>query len=127
MTRKRVLSEEAPPPSGGYSQGIVAGGFLYLAGQGPYDASGERAGTTIAEQVRQVLENLDAVARAAGGSLRNAVRVGMYLSDLAHFEEMDAEYRAFFSDPMPARTTIQSDLVGFDVEGDAVVWLGESA
>jgi 2-iminobutanoate/2-iminopropanoate deaminase len=125
MTRKPVLSEEAPPPSGGYSQGIVAGGFLYLAGQGPYDASGERAGTTIAEQVRQVLENLDAVARAAGGSLRNAVRVGMYLSDLAHFEEMDAEYRRFFPEPMPARTTIQSDLIGFDVEGDAVVWLGE--
>ena len=51
--------------------------------------------------------------------------VGMYLSDLAHFDEMDAEYRRFFSDPMPARTTIQSDLIGFDVEGDAVVFLGE--
>jgi 2-iminobutanoate/2-iminopropanoate deaminase len=125
MTRKPVLSEEAPPPSGGYSQGIVAGGFLYLAGQGPFDAAGVRVGATIAEQVRQVLENLDAVARAAGGSLRNAVRVGMYLSDLAHFEEMDAEYRRFFPEPMPARTTIQSDLIGFDVEGDAVVWLGE--
>jgi reactive intermediate/imine deaminase len=125
MTRKPVLSEEAPAPSGGYSQGIVAGGFLYLAGQGPFDASGERVGSTVAEQVRQVLENLDAVARAAGGSLQNAVRCGMYLSDLAHFDEMDAEYRRFFSEPMPARTTIQSDLVGFDVEGDAVVWLGD--
>jgi reactive intermediate/imine deaminase len=120
-----VLSGEAPPPSGGYSQGIRAGGFLYLSGQGPYDSSGERAGTTVAEQVRQVLSNLDAVARAAGGSLQNAVRVGMYLSDLAHFDEMDAEYRSFFSDPMPARTTIRSDLIGFDVEGDAVVFLGE--
>jgi 2-iminobutanoate/2-iminopropanoate deaminase len=125
MTRKPVLSQEAPQPSGGYSQGIVAGGFLYLAGQGPYDAAGERVGETIAEQVRQVLENLDAVARAAGGSLRNAVRVGMYISDMAHFDEMDAEYRRFFLDPMPARTTIQSDLVGFDVEGDAVVYLGD--
>ena len=72
-----------------------------------------------------MLGNLDAVARAAGGSLQNAVRVGMYISDMAHFDEMDAEYRRFFSDPMPARTTIQSDLVGFDVEGDAVVWLGD--
>jgi reactive intermediate/imine deaminase len=125
MTRSPVLSRDAPQPSGGYSQGIVAGGFLYLAGQGPFDASGNRAGTTIAEQVRQVLENLDAVARAAGGSLQNAVRCGMYISDMAHFGEMDAEYRRFFSDPMPARTTIQSDLVGFDVEGDAVVWLGD--
>ena len=125
MTRKPVLSQEAPQPSGGYSQGIVAGGFLYLAGQGPFDASGARVGDTVAEQVRQVLENLDAVARAAGGSLRNAVRCGMYISDMKHFDEMDAEYRRFFSEPMPARTTIQSDLVGMDVEGDAVVWLGD--
>jgi len=125
MDRKPVLSQEAPQPSGGYSQAIAAGGVLYLSGQGPYDASGNRVGTTIAEQVRQVLENLDAVARAAGGSLQNAVRCGMYISDMAHFEEMDAEYRRFFADPMPARTTVQSDLVGFDVEGDAVVWLGD--
>jgi reactive intermediate/imine deaminase len=125
VTRKPVLSQEAPQPSGGYSQGIVAGGFLYLAGQGPFDASGKRVGESVAEQVRQVLENLDAVARAAGGSLQNAVRCGMYLSDLAHFDEMDAEYRRFFNEPMPARTTIQSDLIAFDVEGDAVVWLGE--
>ena len=125
MTRKPVLSEEAPQPSGGYSQGIVAGGFLYLSGQGPFDADGNRVGESVAEQVRQVLENLDAVARAAGGSLRNAVRCGMYISDMKHFDEMDAEYRRFFNEPMPARTTIQSDLVGFDVEGDAVVWLGD--
>ena len=124
MARASVRSSEAPPPSGGYSQGIVAGGFLFLAGQGPFDASGARVGTTVAEQVRQVLSNLDAVARAAGGSLVDAVRVGMYISDMAQFDEMDAEYRRFFADPMPARTTIQSDLVGFDVEGDAVVWLG---
>jgi 2-iminobutanoate/2-iminopropanoate deaminase len=125
VTRKPVVSQEAPQPSGGYSQGIVARGFLYLAGQGPFDATGNRTGESIAAQVRQVLENLDAVARAAGGSLRNAVRVGMYISDMAHFEEMDAEYRRFFSEPMPARTTIQSDLVGFDVEGDAVVSLDD--
>lgn len=124
MPRTPVRSHEAPPPSGGYSQGIATGDYLFLAGQGPYDDSGSRVGSTVAEQVRRVLENLDAVARAAGGSLQNAVRVGMYISDMAHFDEMDAEYRRFFSDPMPARTTIQSDLVGFDVEGDAVVWLG---
>ena len=74
--------------------------------------------------MRQVLGNLDAVARAAGGSLKDAVRVGMFISDMNHFDEMDAEYRTFFDDPMPARTTIQSDLIGFDVEGDAIVWLG---
>ena len=55
--------------------------------------------TTIAEQVRQVLENLDAVARAAGGSLQNAVRVGMYISDMAHFDEMDARVPALLLRP----------------------------
>jgi reactive intermediate/imine deaminase len=124
MPRTPVLAEAAPSPSGGYSQAIRAGEFLFLSGQGPYDAAGERVGASVAEQVRQVLQNLDAVARAAGGSLNDAVRVGMYISDLRHFDEMDAEYRTFFDDPMPARTTIQSDLVDFDVEGDAVVWLG---
>jgi 2-iminobutanoate/2-iminopropanoate deaminase len=124
MTRTPILSAEAPAPSGGYSQAIRAGDFLFLAGQGPFDAAGTHAGPGIAEQVRQVLENLDAVARAAGGSLQDAVRVGMYITDMKHFAEMDAEYRGFFADPKPARTTIQSNLVGFDVEGDAVVWLG---
>ena len=125
MPREPVRSDAAPQPSGGYSQAIRAGDFLFLAGQGPYGADGSRVGETIAEQVRRVLENLDAVARAAGGSLQSAVRVGMYISDMRHFDEMDAEYRTFFDEPRPARTTIQSDLVGFDVEGDAVVWLGD--
>lgn len=125
MPRTPVFSADAPAPSGGYSQGVRGGDVLYLAGQGPFDAAGNRVGETIAEQVRQVLANLDAVARGAGGSLQNALRVGMYISDMSHFDEMDSEYRRFFDDPMPARTTIQSDLVGFDVEGDAVVWLGE--
>ena len=124
MPRTSVLSVAAPAPSGGYSQAIRAGDFLFLSGQGPYNAVGERVGVSVAEQVRQVLQNLDAVARVAGGSLKDAVRVGMYISDMGHFDEMDAAYRAFFGDPLPARTTIQSDLVGFDVEGDAVVWLG---
>ena len=124
MPREPILSREAPPPSGGYSQAIRAGDLLYLSGQGPFDANGDKAADSIADQVRQVLANLDAVARAAGGSLQNAVRCGMYISDMKHFDEMDAEYRLFFDEPRPARTTIQSDLVGFDVEGDAVVWLG---
>src|ERR1700704_1242750 len=99
MTRTPILSAEAPAPAGGYSQAICAGDFLFLAGQGPFDAAGAHAGPTIAAQVRQVLENLDAVARAAGGSLQDAVRVGMYITDMKHFAEMDAEYRTFFSDP----------------------------
>jgi enamine deaminase RidA (YjgF/YER057c/UK114 family) len=59
------------------------------------------------------------------GSLAGAVRVGVYLSSLEHFAEMNAVYEEFFEAPLPARTTIQSDFTQFDVEIDAVVWLGE--
>ena len=113
MPRRPILSPEAPPPSGGYSQGIVAGDLLYLSGQGPYDASGARVGTTVAEQVRQVLANLDAVER-------NIARMQGYC------DQHGLAFRPHIkTHKLPARTTIQSDLVDFDVEGDAVVLLGD--
>ena len=124
MGREPVRSDGAPPPGGPYSQAIRVGELLFLAGQGPFDESGRFVGGSIAEQTRRTLTNLDAVARAAGGSLAQAVRVGVYLSSMEHFGEMNGVYPDFFEEPLPARTTIQSDLVGFDVEIDAVVWLG---
>jgi 2-iminobutanoate/2-iminopropanoate deaminase len=120
-----ITTTGAPAPSGGYSQGIVAGGFLYLSGQGPFRPDGSQVRDSVESQVRQVFANLEAVAQAAGRSLSNAVRVGVYLSDLRHFDEMDRVYRQILSEPRPARTTIQTDLVGFDVEIDAIVFLGD--
>jgi reactive intermediate/imine deaminase len=123
MTMRAITTPDAPPASGGYSQGIVAEPFLFLSGQGPFDPAGELVDGSIGAQVRQVFANLQAVAEAAGSSLAQAVRVGVYLSDLEHFDEMDRVYREIFAEPRPARTTIQSDIVGFDVEADAVVLL----
>jgi 2-iminobutanoate/2-iminopropanoate deaminase len=125
MSLRPVSSDEAPAPSGGYSQAIVAGELLFLSGQGPFDGDGALVDDSMESQVRRVFANLDAVAKAAGSSLRSAVRVGVYLSDLKHFDEMDRVYREIFGEPRPARTTIQSDIVGFDIEADAVVLLGE--
>jgi 2-iminobutanoate/2-iminopropanoate deaminase len=126
MGREQIVSREAPQPSGPYSQAIRVGDLLFLAGQGPFDVGGNRVGgSSVADQTRQTLANLDAVARAAGGSLAQAVRVGVYLSSLEHFAEMNAVYAEFFDEPKPARTTIQSDFLAFDVEIDAVVWLGD--
>jgi 2-iminobutanoate/2-iminopropanoate deaminase len=119
-----VSTTDAPVPSGGYSQAIAAGGLLFLAGQGPFTPDGSLVDGSIEVQVRQVFDNLAAVAAAAGSSLSQTVRVGVYLSSLEHFAELDRVYRTIFSEPRPARTTIQSDLVGFDVEADAVVLLG---
>jgi 2-iminobutanoate/2-iminopropanoate deaminase len=97
----RISSDDAPPPAGPYSQGIRAGDFLFLAGQGPLDRDGNVARDSVAEQTRRVLANLDAVARSAGGSLAGAVRVGVYLSSLEHFAEMNAVYEEFFETPLP--------------------------
>ncbi len=127
MRRMQATSSEAPPVSGSYSQGIRVGDFLFLTGQGPFDNQGNRVGVSVADQVRQALTNLDATARAEGGSITNAVRVGVYLRDLGDWEEMDEEYRKHFIEPLPARTAIQSNLIGFDVEIDAIVWLGDGA
>jgi 2-iminobutanoate/2-iminopropanoate deaminase len=124
MTIVPVSTTDAPAPSGGYSQAITAGGLLFLAGQGPFAPDGSLVNGSIEAQVRQVFDNLAAVAVAAGGSLSQTVRVGVYLSSLEHFPEFDRVYRTIFSEPRPARTTIQSDLLGFDVEADAVVLLG---
>jgi 2-iminobutanoate/2-iminopropanoate deaminase len=121
MSISPIHTPDAPAPSGGYSQGILAGGFLFLSGQGPFDAAGELVDGSIEAQVRQVFANLQAVAEAAGASLSQTVRVGVYLSDLEHFEVMDRVYREIFAEPRPARTTIQSAIAGFDVEADAVV------
>jgi reactive intermediate/imine deaminase len=123
MSLRAITTDGAPAASGGYSQGIVAEPFLFLSGQGPYDPQGELVNSTIEAQVRQVFANLQAVAEAAGTSLAKTVRVGVYLSDLAHFETMDRVYREIFPEPRPARTTIQSDIVDFDIEADAVVLL----
>ena len=122
--REQISTGEAPPPGGAYSQAIRVGDLLFLAGQGPFDQQGQFVGGSVADQTRRTLENLDAVARAGGGSLAQAIRVGVYLSSLEHFAEMNSAYGEFFGEPLPARTTIQSDFPAFDVEIDAVVWLG---
>jgi enamine deaminase RidA (YjgF/YER057c/UK114 family) len=103
----------------------VAGDHLYLSGQGPFDRSGSLIDSSFEAQVRQVFANLAAVAAAAGASLADAVRVGVYLYDMATFDEMDAIYRDVFAEPRPARTTIETPLDGFAIEADAVIYLGD--
>ena len=79
----------------------------------------------IAAQARQVFANLAAVAEAAGGSLADAVRVGVYLHTMADFGEMNVVYRQTFPEPLPARTTIETPLPGFLIEVDVVLHLGD--
>ncbi|MDQ1445392.1 MAG: 2-iminobutanoate/2-iminopropanoate deaminase [Acidimicrobiaceae bacterium] len=119
--RRPVSTTEAAAPAGPYSQGVVFNGVLYLAGQGPVTPDGRLLTGAFAEQAHQVFRNLTAVAKAAGGDLRRAVRVGVFLTDLSDFAEMNEIYREYFSEPFPVRTTIQSNLPGFAIEVDAIV------
>jgi reactive intermediate/imine deaminase len=112
---------DAPKPAGPYSQAIRSGSLLFLAGQGPFRPDGSKVEGAFDEQARQTFRNLEAVAHAAGTSLGDAVRVGVYLRDMSDFAAMNAIYVEFFHDPMPARTTIQTNLSGFDIEVDAVI------
>jgi enamine deaminase RidA (YjgF/YER057c/UK114 family) len=73
--------------------------------------------------VRQTFRNLQTVAEAAGGSLHDAVRIGVYLKDLADFAVLNEVSKEFLSEPYPARTTIRVGLSGFDIEIDAIVAL----
>lgn len=118
---QQITAPTAPAPAGPYSQGIVSGGLLFLAGQGPFNAESEIVGATFAEQVAQTFANLEAVAAAAGTSMRHAVRIGVYLNDMAHWPEFNEASKQYLGAPYPARTSIQADLSGFLVEIDAVV------
>lgn len=122
--RIAITAKDAPPPGGPYSQAIRSGGFLFLAGQGPFRPDGSKVESGFEDQARQTFRNLEAVAAAAGASLADAVRVGVYLRDMSDFPMMNKVYAEFLREPMPARTTIQSDLPGFDIEVDAVIAVG---
>lgn len=114
-----INAEAAPPQAGPYSHAVRTGNLVFLSGQGPFDPVTGAIPESFEDQVRQTLANLATVAEAAGGSLARAVRVGVYLRELENFAAMYAEY---FTEPYPARTTIQSSM-RIGVEIDAVLEL----
>jgi 2-iminobutanoate/2-iminopropanoate deaminase len=122
MSRRAFTSERGALPIGAYSSAMEAGGLVFLAGQTPRDRDDVRHGDKpFAEQARMALDNLEAAANAAGLSLADAVRVGVFLRDSANAKEFDAIYREYVVEPYPARTLTQSNLPGFDIEVDAVL------
>ena len=125
MGKQQITTNGAPAPGGAYSQGIVAGDYIFLSGQGPFMSDGSMVDGGFGAEVRQVFANLAAVAAAGGGTLHNAVRVGVYLNDMSTFDEMNEIYRETFPEPLPARTTIETPLPGFGIEVDVVLYLGD--
>ena len=128
MEKKSVFSSKAPVPIGPYSQAVAASGLLWCSGAIPLDPeTGHVVGESAAEQTEQVMKNLEAVLHAGGSSFAQAVRCGIYLSDLADFSAVNEVYGHYFPEGQaPARSTIEVGRLPRDVkvEIDCVAVIG---
>jgi len=108
MSREAINTPDAPAAIGPYSQAVKTGNLVFLSGQIPLDpATGALVSGDIDAEIRRVFENLRGVARAAGGTLDHAVKVNVYLTDLAHFAVVNEVMASFFGKPYPARAAVQ--------------------
>ena len=122
----QVVTKNAPTPAGPYSQGIIAGNFVFVAGQRPANPeTGEIIEGGIHEQTQQVIENLSAVLTAAGSSLDRIVRSTVYLSDIGNFSAMNSVYEKMIPKPYPVRTTVGTQLRNILVEIDVIALRNE--
>ena len=119
-----VTLPDLPPPAGAYSPGVRTANnsqLLFVSGQTPRDpATGTIVGTTVEEQTRVTLANLERILRAGGASLRDVVSVTVYLADENDWGTFDAIYRTVFSAPFPTRAVVGAQLRGILVEISAV-------
>lgn len=119
--RKVIRTADAPKPLGVYSQAIVSDGFVFVSGQGAINpATNQMELGDIRSETRRVLKNIGAILEASGSSLRDIVRIGVFLSDLADFQAMNEVFREFFPEDPPARTTVGVNLPRIKVEIDCM-------
>lgn len=126
MPRTAIHSNHAPAAIGPYSQATRAGNLVFFSGQIPLDpATGALVEGDIATQARRAFDNLKAVCEAAGGTMDDIVRVGLYLTDLSQFTVVNAVMGEYFAEPYPARSTIEVPALpkGAAFEVDAVMAL----
>jgi 2-iminobutanoate/2-iminopropanoate deaminase len=107
MKKVIIDTDQAPAPSGAYSQALSVGPFVFISGQIPLDAQGNLVKGDIVVQTCQVSASLKAILAAAGLTLRDVVKTTVYLTDLADFQEMNRAYGEFFPKHPPARSTLQ--------------------
>ena len=126
MPREIIKTDQAPAAIGTYSQAVKVGHTVYLSGQIPLDpATMQLVDGGMEAQIRQVFDNLAAVARAAGGSLADTVKLNVFLTDLGHFALVNQIMAEYFQEPYPARAAIGVAALprGAQVEMDAVLTL----
>jgi 2-iminobutanoate/2-iminopropanoate deaminase len=123
MPLKKISTDKAPSAIGPYSQGVIANGFLYTAGQIPLDpVAGKIVEGGIVEQTDRVMANLQEVLQAAGASWKDVVKTTVYLHDLSNFPTVNEVYGKWLGDARPARSTVQVTALprGAMVEIDAI-------
>ncbi len=107
MNKQNITTDQAPAAIGPYSQGIQAGGFVFLSGQTPLDpGTGVMVEGSVEEQAVRVLENLGAVLAAAGLGFEDVVKTTVFLRDMADFAAVNGVYAKYFPQPYPARSTV---------------------
>ncbi len=121
--RNPIQTDRAPKPIGPYSQAIVEGEFIFLAGQGCTNpATGQLEKGDVKQETRRTFENMKAILEAAGSSLEKVLKCNVYLRDINDFQAMNEVYASYFKTPYPARTTIQAGALpgGIAVEIECV-------
>lgn len=118
-----ILTKNAPIPGGHFSQGKIIGNLLFTAGQVGQNVNKEMRQNSIEEEVNQIMDNLKAVAEAAGTSLENTVKTTIFITDIADFKEINSAYAKYFPNDPPARSTVEvSNLaVGARIEIEAII------
>lgn len=107
--RHAIVTEQAPKPVGPYSQAIVEGDFIFVAGQGPINPlTGSLELGDVRSETKRTFENVRAILQAAGSSLDHVLKCNVYLRDINDFAAMNEVYEGVFTAPFPARTTIQA-------------------
>ena len=127
MSREIIQTDRAPQAIGTYSQAVRSGNTVYMSGQIPLiPESMELVDGDMEAQIRQVFDNLSAVAEAAGGTLADVVKLNVFLPDLGHFAIVNEVMAEYFTPPYPARAAVGVAALprGSQVEMDAVMELG---
>ena len=126
MSRKIIATTAAPAAIGTYSQAVQVGDTVYMSGQIGLDPASMTLVEGIDAQIVRVFENLEAVAEAAGATLNQAVKVNIYLTDLANFAKVNETMAKYFNQPYPARAAVGVKELprGALVEADAILVVG---
>ena len=126
MSKQTIHTERAPAAVGTYSQAVTVGQFVFISGQIPFvPGTMEVVDGEFEDRARQVLANLKAIAEAAGGSLNDAVKLTIFLTDLGHFVTVNEVMAEFCDEPYPARAAVEVAALpkGVDIEADAILAL----